>query len=318
MKISGHCYESSPLDKAVYLVLKRFRNQNNEDPTGVYFNKVLSILHQRLRSTFDLKLPHCWYRWGDEVVRRCLPHDVNWDHDYLRTTVSWDGLELHVEIEDHLELINEEIEKIIDTFPMSNIDRIVSEVYSYAPFDFQRSFRNIRGSLGFTNEIDICFENIHLDNIKKQKSIAESDFKSVDYNIPILHSSFRLWSESFDFLVNESKVDYETLININESFWFHFCYYLRLKQNENVPIDVIDHWKNLLPYDVKNRNNEIIHEVKKIIITGFEPSEEVSAIIKKRDDEINELISINDDLYDGEDTIDELKDRKYSYHSKIR
>ncbi len=201
---------------------------------------------------------------------------------------------------------------------MDNIERIVSEVYSFAPFDFQRSFRKIRKSLGFTNEIDICFENIHLENIIKQKEIAESDFKNVGYNIPLMQSSYQLWSESFDYIVNESKVDYESLIRINESFWFHFCYYLRLKQNENVPADVIEHWKSLLPYDVKNRNNELIDEVNKLVEKGFEPSDEVFSILQQRIEELNEIKDINEDLYDGEDIIEDLKTRKYSYRSKLR
>ncbi|MFO8051471.1 MAG: hypothetical protein R6V01_07215 [Thermoplasmatota archaeon] len=68
--------ESSPLEKAVYLAINKFHNKESRPPTGVYFNKVMSILHHRSKSKYDLRLPHCWYRWGDEVVRRCLPNEV--------------------------------------------------------------------------------------------------------------------------------------------------------------------------------------------------------------------------------------------------
>ena len=41
-------------------------------PSGVMFNKFMTLLYRDIRRTLgvDIRLPHCWYRWGDEVVRR--------------------------------------------------------------------------------------------------------------------------------------------------------------------------------------------------------------------------------------------------------
>ena len=35
-------------------------------PTGVMFNKFMTLLYRDIRKTLgvDISLPHCWYRWG--------------------------------------------------------------------------------------------------------------------------------------------------------------------------------------------------------------------------------------------------------------
>ena len=64
-----------------YLFLKKYREKTGTDSSGVLFNKYMTLLNRALLyKGVDMHLPHCWYRWGDEVVRYCLPF-IDWNHD---------------------------------------------------------------------------------------------------------------------------------------------------------------------------------------------------------------------------------------------
>lgn len=53
---------------ASYLVIEEHRRLTGQYPSGLYFNKAMCLLYRNLKkANLNLELPHCWYRYGDEV-----------------------------------------------------------------------------------------------------------------------------------------------------------------------------------------------------------------------------------------------------------
>lgn len=85
--------EDDLIPLASYLAIEACQDRFENPPRGLYFNKVLSLLHRQFQDLgVDIGLPHCWYRYGDEVVRYEMPSPLVWDHEATdKTTVLWDG-----------------------------------------------------------------------------------------------------------------------------------------------------------------------------------------------------------------------------------
>src|SRR5437762_11314562 len=70
------------LNFASYQVITKYEQVTGAKPSGLFFNKVLSVLNRDLGAVhLQLRLPHCWYRWGDEVVRILMPRHLQWVHE---------------------------------------------------------------------------------------------------------------------------------------------------------------------------------------------------------------------------------------------
>ena len=83
------------------IFIDKFQSKYGSNPTGIVYNKYITLLHRELKSDgIDIKLSHCWYRWGDAVVRYSLPY-IDWTHDDLDVTkVSFRGFRPSIDPED--------------------------------------------------------------------------------------------------------------------------------------------------------------------------------------------------------------------------
>ncbi len=234
------------LNLTAFLVIEEHRRLTARHPTGLHFNKVMSLAHRELRRRgVDIELPHCWYRYGDEVVRQRMPTFVRWNHEepsYCRISWAGDRVEKPHGVPD-AEVVREVVGGLVNRFAVpGGTSAAVGEVYSYAPFEFQRRFRRlsprlerlVRNGHG-TTRTERSVALTYLTNACEEFPTAE--FPAVAGRLPAFRSAMT-------HALSGRKVPPELPAELAELFWFWFCYHLRLhpSAHENVPEDILEYW----------------------------------------------------------------------------
>ena len=232
------------------IFLDEYEAVNREGASGVLFNKFMTLLHRRFKAEgFNMKLPHCWYRWGDEVVRYRMPY-LEWDHEYAAyTKVSWRGSYPDYHIDDPtIKKISQYSKEFIKNYSgPEGAELAIDEVYEDAPFDFQNEYRKLRENLKIYSKRDNFIDNY--------KTLVETFFTSAMEKFP---------NKDFNSIAKEKK-DFEEVFRLSlhtgatpselfkqaEGFWFFFCYHLRLnkKCHENVPPATLEVWEERIPWE---------------------------------------------------------------------
>lgn len=230
---------------ASYQVIHQYETENGVSPTGLYFNKLMSLLHRDLRNRgHDLKLPHCWYQYGDEVVRSWMPEQIVWSHDAVdRTVVSWAGPKPHRQVGKGLESeIHGTVVELGARY--KDIEKAVDAVYSYAPFPFQKQFRKARQLYGSGANKIIAAKSPEL--ISKAVVDAFKVFPTKEFPEPANYA--RLVSAATTAVLDEAPQRLQLVNDLCEKYWNFFCYHLRLhlKGHENVPGEALDIWSQKL------------------------------------------------------------------------
>lgn len=230
-------------------VIREHEQRYEEPPSGLYFNKHLSLLHRTLQAEgVDLQLPHCWYRFGDEVVRQWMPSPVYWNHENPNyTTVSWkDDFDTRG-IDDSVEAqVTTQVKRLAVEYEGNDgLRRAIDDVYSYAPFDFQREFRNLRLLFAEAEESEIGVENMG----EYLSSRVESAFDTFPHNeFAGLSSRANHVSKAVQMLLQESSQELQLASEMAMKFWELYCYHLRLHPagHENVPESTLELWSEEL------------------------------------------------------------------------
>lgn len=229
-----------------YIYLKKYKEKTGADSTGVLFNKYMTLLNRELLyKGVDMHLPHCWYRWGDEVVRYCMPF-IDWNHDDLFATyVRYSDKSPRFNAKDPnvryaMDYADSFIRKYVKSYGQ---EEAIDEVYEGAPFVFQNDFRKLREAIKISRTT-IPMKNYH-DYIKGLFETAVSSFPP---EFGYLGQRFEEFESTFSLALSENAKP-EMLYEISETFWFFFCYHLRLNSrcHENVPPSTLDVWKEVLP-----------------------------------------------------------------------
>jgi hypothetical protein len=237
---------------ASHLFIKEYQRKEKDVP-GVIYNKFITLLYRELKSGgTDIKLSHCWYRWGDIVVRYYTPY-VRWNHDNPgETNVVWIGDEPSYKSNDKvIDLIKKNIaEFMIRHTGFEGHETAKDEVYEGAPFEFQVEYRKLRESL------EKMRTNIPMDNPSKyisglfypaMKEFPKTEFKDIVNEKEKFESVFKLGLEN-----NVSPAD---LYDLSEYFWYFFCYHLRLckdkKCHENVTQETLNIWREEIPWETQ-------------------------------------------------------------------
>lgn len=137
-----------------YETVRQFKGRNNGSaPPTKSFNKIGTLAAFRLDPTGNqLQIGYSWYRYGTVAER--LPHQItrSEDPESGRPLTDWIGPAPAQGSEDPmLARIRESVAQVLADYPSeSAFERMVDEVYEYAPFPFQKSFRLARMKLGLT------------------------------------------------------------------------------------------------------------------------------------------------------------------------
>ena len=229
-----------------FIFLKRYKEKTETDSTGVLFNKYMTLLNRELLSKgVDIHLPHCWYRWGDEVVRYGMPF-IDWNHD--------DSFYTYVRYSDQKPRINRNDPNVkfainyADSFiekyggPYGQ-EEAIDEVYADAPFSFQNDYRQLREAL------KISLKNNPIKNYHAYiTKLFENAIASFPPEFGFLGQRFEEFKSTFRLALSK-KAKPDELFEISETFWFFFCYHLRLNSrcHENVPQSTLEVWRETLP-----------------------------------------------------------------------
>jgi len=279
---------------ASQIFLEQYRNRNGTDSNGVLYNKYLTLLHRELKAYGkDIKLPHCWYRWGDIVVSHCIPF-IQWNHSAQNhTSVTWYGDCVKYDNKDEVVvLIKKNASLFISNHSGSEAHEIAKdEVYDGAPFRFQNEYRKLRESLDPTNrtaQIDNYLEYI-ANLFESSMSTFPSEFKKIN-------SQKEEFISVFNVMLRE-KASSKDIFDLTEYFWFFFCYHLRLnkKCHENVSKDVLSHWEESLPWETM-KFDHILQNFTDKFYNGSYRDECLESILTRRAERMEILDRLDSDL----------------------
>ncbi len=278
------------LELASLEVIRQYEKKTGEPITGLYFNKLMSLVYAELRNRYNIniELPHCWYRYGDEVVRYLMPNAIRWNHETPQyTTVTWVGQEPLTQREER-EIIKRVVKETIKKYEHKSKEELVDDVYSSAPFTFQRNFRQLRlniegmavASVGISNFKEVLRSSLE----QTIESFPKKEFPNEVYErITNYYMLMKKLLELPEFNVEIAK-------ELTEDIWFYFSYYLRIHKKcyENIPRNVIEYWKSQLEFQ-KNKFDRFFAEIlltlnsKNILFEG-----ELQEILEKRKQEKKE------------------------------
>lgn len=291
------------LNYASHLIIKEYESLKDEKPNGVFFNKIMSLLNKNIDS---FKLSHYWYRYGDQVCRQKMPTNLEWTNVELNETkVDWkyDTPEFFKELEGHP--IEEEIKSLVREYN-DNFEDLIDDVYSYAPYDFQRRFLELRKLFYGANNA----YNWDMESYKElSKPILEDTYDSFPiHDFKEIEQEYELVRTFMEAKLDSEDWKFKILEKISTNFWFLFCYHLRMnpKARENIPPDILHHWEESLSMDADRHRKSIADTIIKSI---------------ERDSSLLEYESINEfykwrkeDKKETEKIIDEFVDN-YTAHS---
>ena len=244
-----------------YLVIARYKERTNRLPSGLYFNKIMSLCcRDLLDKGIDIGLPHYWYRYGDQVHRYSMPGNIVWNHENpTETKVEWryeEPLPIHGKPYD---LINEVVDKMTDKY-VDNEYQAVRDVYNYAPFEFQRKYLDLR-------ELFHGRKNALNWDAKTYKTVSGPIFVNTflefsEKSFPELKRPYLVVKKLIESLVDCGEWDFKLLEEVCTNFWFLFCYHLRLKKNcrKNIPRESISYWESEIEFE-NNRYRRIIGDL---------------------------------------------------------
>jgi len=248
---------NSPLGVAAYLVITSYAEKTDKSPTGLYFNKVMSLLHNKIKADgYDLQLPHCWYKWGDEVVRYLMPVAIGWNHeDPPQTTVTWKGRSPESLGQDEL---SKKLIRYIDDLTKQysapgGVEKAVDEVYALAPFEFQRRFKKCRDSIYSAMRRTVDIKDYGEKVLWPLVESACKSFLVISRDFPEVAESLPSFKASMEYVLHDRATNYPLAYEISEEFWSWFCYFLRLhpKAHENVPRETLDVWEEKLDWETE-------------------------------------------------------------------
>jgi len=307
-------HENYPLKVASYYTVSFFKIKAKKLPTGIYFNKILSLAHHELKEEgIRINLPHVWYRYGDEVVRYHMPYELDWNHERENlTTVNWKGKHLTLApSDDYSRRIMEKIETLTHKY-YNDFKGIVEKNYSYAPFQFQKDFLKIREMFyGVRDAFNFDLKTLNT----LSKPTLEKMFANFPISeFPILNDEYSIAMALKEILLEDNNPDLNIFQEFSVAFWFMFCYCLRThkKASENVPRKTVEFWRSKIPFQKEKYRGHFAD----LIIEYAKSNPKISEceILKTEIDWRKEELETIDKLVDEfVDSLEEVGDFKCQY-----
>lgn len=206
------------------------KTHDGEPPPTKSLNKIGTLAAFRIDpSGSRLPIDYSWYRYGTVAER--LPSEVVRfeDAESGQPRSDWRGPPPDVHLNDPLvERVRVEVGKVIADYPAaSDFERLVDEVYDFAPFPFQRSYRLARMHLGLTGhgsrfEAEVRGRDFWDLLNSAISEFPEQDFPQTALMIGPLRELVKLtWNQLTPRESNLTRT-------LADGFWDTFCTYLRV------------------------------------------------------------------------------------------
>lgn len=277
-----------------YIFIKNYKKETGKPPSGLFFNEFMVLFNKRmLDAGKDMKLSHCWYRWGDEVVRYYMPY-LKWNHEDLgSTTVDWG--DVAPVISDVAPFAKEAQDFFIGFMKEygteERYEKVYDDVYSFAPYEFQNRYRRVRDALKNAEA------NYVADNMVRGvfKPLFDSAMDTFPDDFKEIREKALLFRKIVDCAVENGTYP-SGLRDMTETFWFFFCYHLRTKQCFNVSMETKRVWKEVLSVENESFSDEL--EILAEFYASNSNDPEIGRLVSKRRKHIENLNKIIDSLPD--------------------
>ena len=275
---------------STFLYIEEYERQIGTKVRGVIFNKFMTLLNHDLKSTknVDIKLPHCWYRWGDEVVKYYFKPYTKWDHEDLRmTTVSWKGGVPEFSLDDQTVVeIREYIAKHIEEYSdHDGWERAIDTLYGKAPYPFQNEYRKLRENLKGATTGAVYLQDYYSGFLVPLFDNAMKVFPSAFSEIKKERTDFECVFRS----AVEAGASIDDLRDMTERFWFFFCYYLRVDKrcHENISDETLEVWRSAIPWEKELYTRSLQDHAYGLRLQGKE--KRIDAILREREERVREF-----------------------------
>jgi hypothetical protein len=274
---------------STFLLISEDEDRINERVRGVVFNKFMTLLNYDLKSTknIDIKLPHCWYRWGDEVVKYYFRPYTKWDHEELgTTTVTRKGNVPEIKMSDPtITEIRNFIQKYIEDYSDDDgWERAIDKLYEKAPYQFQNEYRKLRENLKEavrTTFIQDNFSNLLLSLFNNAMETFPREFSCMTKERTAFTAVFRA--------ALRNNVSIEEIREMSEEFWFLFCYHLRVdkKCHENISNETLNVWKSSIPWEEELYSRSLQDHAFNLGLMGKDRT--IDSILRDRETRVKEF-----------------------------
>jgi len=300
--MSGESGKIGTVELAAYVYISDYRTNYGKEPSGVLFNKYMIMLNRTLlKNGVDMKLSHCWYRWGDEVVSHSIRNHVHFNHDDpYHTVANW--ISDPVENPERYQLYDG-IKSFSDLFiqqfqDKEGVEILLDDVYGEAPFEFQRRYEMVRENLK---------EALHqVSPMDHRRDVLKPLFDDAMAQFPDDFSSIKDTTNDFRrafVSAIEMERSTEELYFMSEDFWSFFCNHLRMKCHYHVGKATLDRWKEIIPWE-DERFAWIVQDMTCKYLSDSEDTR-VRDIIGERDRRMSRVQAMIDSFTDSD--LDDLK-----------
>ncbi len=228
---------------------------DGEAPSSVVFHKASTLTHLRLRDQgTPFHFPYSWYLFGTEAEGTSRDvHFVPGDSED-RTMAVWVSEEPEPYRGDRVaDAIRRTVGELLGQYRDEEIEKAIDEVYTYAPFEFQRKYRIARIALGVTGRGSIYEEMAKSPEVLALLNAAMDEFPRerfpllTQYVPPVRQSVERAW-------VSTLERDYSKVREIIESFWTVFCAFVRVDEQGHYGVgrSQLETWRDFaqMKYDL--------------------------------------------------------------------
>ena len=237
---------------AAFLFVEKYEHTMKENVSGAVFNEFMILLNHYLinEKNIDIRLPHAWYRRGDEIVRHYFQPYTKWDHEDLDlTAVSWDGDDPHIDMNDPVAAeIRRYADKYVNRYsgadgPGTEIDAL----YAKAPYRFQNEYKQFREGLE-----EVSAAGPYMRDRRRNRLI--SLFGNAMNAFPDAFSCIEKERSDFESVFRAAAMSgayVDDLRDMADRFWYFFCYHLRIdkKCHANISGKTLEMWRSSIPWE---------------------------------------------------------------------
>jgi hypothetical protein len=257
-----------------YETISQWEHRNEVPLSSLFFHKISTLTRFRLEQQgLPVPLPYAWYLFG--TAAQDLPHLIQFfpDPESEQTKVEWRGPSPELFRGDRsADLIRSTIDSILDEYPPDKGELAVDEVYTHAPFEFQRKFRRVRMAAGLTGVGSA--EAAGLNVAGGLWGLTLDAFDEFPYaRFPTLASSVAVVREAVNVGINVNLEQRRRLaVEAIEGFWTVFCAHLRLDHegSKDVSQETIQSWRRM----AEQRDRVFVRNLGDIVVelARWEPS----------------------------------------------
>jgi hypothetical protein len=258
------------LEYACWKIISKYQDIDKETVDGLRFNKMMSLLNNKLLiAGLDIELPRYWYFFGEIVVPKELPTQVRFegaDEEETKAVFKWSGDAPKRPPMKDKRKINSIVDSIYSKFPPAkDIFDVVDEVYKYAPYEYQRAYKDFRSEYSLKSMVDV-------EGIFRAKSLYLNSFNKAMQYFPYKDfPELRVPAKKLECVVKavfkefpeQNKIGIEMCVK----FWEIFCKFLRVSDKGHMYVsnEHVVYWRENLQNDFESYKKDLLSRTSAVL-----------------------------------------------------